>query len=96
MTKGSIAWLPILTVLGCVGTDTEDRETVVWNMNVSGWGAGRPIEGATVSVENTRIPSTSQMPMEVWLRGGVRRHYGQHGCGRLSKHKFPRLYRRQK
>lgn len=53
MTKFSIAWLPILIVLGCVGTDTEDRETVVWNMNVSGWGAGRPIEGATVSVENT-------------------------------------------
>lgn len=55
MKKTSVAWLPILIVLGCVGTEdtgTEDAETVVWNMRVSGWGVDGPIVGATVSVEN--------------------------------------------
>ena len=50
MRRFSVGSLPILTVLGCVGT--EDTETVVWNLNISGWGVDGPIVGATVSVEN--------------------------------------------
>ena len=51
MKKISIAGWPLLIVLGCVGA--EDPEPVVWNLNVSGWGADGPIVGATVSIENS-------------------------------------------
>ena len=53
MRRISIWSLPILTVLGCVDTkDTEDTETVVWNLNISEWDVEDPVVGATISIEN--------------------------------------------